>query len=113
MGTVPGGEHIWANVITHLFEEMCHRLALPFTFIHPRFFLRTSVSSSDADWPAALRSRDREAPELHPQHGRPLHRMDLRRWSDHGGKLPGNRNLIRVIDQVISLKPSGLLVMLV
>ncbi|KAM8836315.1 uncharacterized protein AB9W97_002073 isoform 1-T1 [Spinachia spinachia] len=44
---------------------------------------------SDADRAAALRSRHREAPELHPEHGRPVHGVDLCRWPHHGGKLPG------------------------
>ncbi|XP_068592890.1 uncharacterized protein [Cebidichthys violaceus] len=43
----------------------------------------------DADRSAALRSRHRETPELCPQHGRPLHGLDLCRRSHHGGKLPG------------------------
>lgn len=57
------------------------------------------LSSSDADRPAALRSRHREAPELRPQHGRTLHRLDLRRRAHHGGKLPGNHSLIGAIDR--------------
>ena len=56
------------------------------------------LSSSDADRSAALRSRHREAPELRPQHGRTLHRLDLRRRPHHGGKLPGNHSLIGAID---------------
>lgn len=52
-------------------------------------FTPGSSRSSDADRPAALRSGDREAPELRPEHGGPRHRLDLRRRSDHAGKLPG------------------------
>lgn len=53
------------------------------------FTLRLSVCFSDADRPAALRSGDREASELHPEHGRPLHHLDLCRGSHPAGKLPG------------------------
>lgn len=53
------------------------------------FILCLSACFSDADRPAALRSGDREASELHPEHGRPLHHLDLCRGSPPAGKLPG------------------------
>ena len=51
-------------------------------------------SCSDADRPPALRPRHRETPELCPEHGRTLHRLDLCCRTHHGGKLPGNHSLI-------------------
>lgn len=46
--------------------------------------------NSDADRPFALRPRDWEAWEQHPQHLWPIDSMDLRRRPHHGGKLPGS-----------------------
>lgn len=80
------------QTITNFITKYVHHLS-PLFFIRPLHV----CSSSDADRAAALRSRDRETPELCPQHGRPLHRMDLCCWSHHGGKLPGNHSLISCI----------------
>lgn len=53
-------------------------------------FLFYHGSVSDANRPATLRPRDREAREQPPQHLRPLDSLDLRRRPHHGGKLPGS-----------------------
>ncbi len=44
---------------------------------------------SYGDCAASLRPRHREAPKLCSQHGESLHRLDLCRWTHHGGQLPG------------------------